>query len=438
MSHPLTDKLIGFWLLGNNPNPDYIRNSLDGKVTGRYDTTFGNPSNVITPQGRAIQGNSLRGFDVRNADYDFSAEGFTYAASTDLSTISDQAVFMINSVSTLSMWADNNLSQLRIAAQPSISYGTDGELGGHHVHAVTWDYVGATKNHYIGGINTANGSTTTPSGTSATITLFGAHTSKHFYDKSHWVAFWDKPLTKAEAEWLTADKNNIYEILEPRTIYVPVGAGGGVTVSITGVSSTSAVGTLSAIGAATASVTGISSTGGVGNLSVVGAANVAITGVAATGGVGTLSVAAGALVSLTGVNATGQAGDVTVALAGGVTVSITGVEATGGIGALSAIGGAVAAPSGVSATGQVGTLTAVVAQTVTLTGVNAAGEVGAMTIDAGAVVSITGVVSTAAAGTITVPTPSGIVYLDGVITLTPVQDATISITPVLDGNLSIN
>jgi hypothetical protein len=76
-----------------------------------------------------------------------------------------------------------------------------------------------------------------------------------------------------------------------------------VTVGVTGVSATGAVGTAEAITAVdiVVNVTGVSATGAVGSVSVSGGAVVSVTGVSATGAVGSVSVSGGAVVSVTGV-----------------------------------------------------------------------------------------------------------------------------------------
>jgi hypothetical protein len=68
-----------------------------------------------------------------------------------------------------------------------------------------------------------------------------------------------------------------------------------------------------------------------------GGVSVSITGVEATGAVGTVSISALGNVSLTGVEATGAVGTVTVS-AGGISVPVTGVEATGAVGTVNLSG----------------------------------------------------------------------------------------------------
>jgi len=143
---------------------------------------------------------------------------------------------MIQSISELSMWADNFGGTLRIATQPGGPYyGTDGELLGRHVHGVSYKS-GVGKEFFIDGKNTASpSSVATFSGSLKTIYILGAVTSKYTYDGNEWVALWDRELTKEEGEFVTANLNNIYQILEPRTIYIEEAAAGGDTALVSSV-----------------------------------------------------------------------------------------------------------------------------------------------------------------------------------------------------------
>jgi len=172
-----------------------------------------------------------------------------------------------------------------------------------------------------------------------------------------------------------------------------------VTVALTGVSATGAVGTDAVLH--DQAVTGVAATATVGTTAP--STTVAVTGNAATASVG--SVTPSASVSLTGVVATTSVGTT----APSTTVAVTGVEATGAVGTVTAsIGGDITAPvTGVSSTGTVGTLAP--STTVATTGVSAAGAVG--TVVPASLATITGVVGTAAAGTLT---PSTTVTVSGV------------------------
>jgi len=183
--------LIGFWPLGNNPDPQYVRNWLDG-VQSKQAVASSARFNTITEHGRALDAtSSIRGYEVRSADFTYKP-GFSFAASLNFTTVTDQTIFMIQSISELSMWADNFGGTLRIATQPGGPYyGTDGELLGRHVHGVSYKS-GVGKEFFIDGKNTASpSSVATFSGSLKTIYILGAVTSKYTYDGNEWVALWD-------------------------------------------------------------------------------------------------------------------------------------------------------------------------------------------------------------------------------------------------------
>lgn len=163
-------------------------------------------------------------------------------------------------------------------------------------------------------------------------------------------------------------------------------ASADVTLALTGVAATGAVGNLG--DAISYALTGNAATGSVGNLG--DAISYALTGNAASGGVGSVvpsiayaltgnaatgapgSLAAGVSYALTGNAATGNVG----AVVSDISYGLTGNQATGAVGTLSTGNDASAALTGVSATGQVGTLG--VSITYALTGVSAAGSVGSL------------------------------------------------------------
>jgi hypothetical protein len=120
------------------------------------------------------------------------------------------------------------------------------------------------------------------------------------------------------------------------------------------------IGSLPIVGAAgqsvSVSVTGVEATGALGTLTVAttgGAVTVNVTGVAATSAAGTVSVVARANTPVTGVGSTGQLGTVNVTTGGGsVIVNATGVSGTGAVGTLASdTGGASVYPTGVSGFG---------------------------------------------------------------------------------------
>lgn len=186
-----------------------------------------------------------------------------------------------------------------------------------------------------------------------------------------------------------------------------VASTGDVTVPVTGVEATGAVGTVG-IPNVGVSVTGVSATGDVGTVTVAIQTGtiVPVTGVSATGQVGAVSVVGTANVSLTGVSATGAVGTVVVVEGTGVTANVTGVQATGAVGTVTVVEGqGVAAPvTGVEATGAVGTVMVVEGQGIVAptTGVQATGYIGTVSVTGAANVFPTGVVGYGRIGTVNV------------------------------------
>jgi len=197
-------------------------------------------------------------------------------------------------------------------------------------------------------------------------------------------------------------------------------ATGGASLGLTGVSATSAVGSLSAIGGASFTLTGVEAVGSPGVLSSIGGASFTITGVEAQAMVGTITAGVGAIVALEGVSASSAVGTLTVTggadvtLSGvevqglvgvlqfGTSVDLLGVQATSAVGTLSATGGAAFALSGVQATSAVGTLSAVIGTTVELPGVQATSAVGTLSVTTGAALTLGGVAATASVGALLV------------------------------------
>lgn len=214
-----------------------------------------------------------------------------------------------------------------------------------------------------------------------------------------------------------------------------------ITVSVTGVSATGAVGTAVAVGDATADATGVSGAGEVGTVTVttgsavdvtadatgvsgageVGTVTVQIsvdatadaTGVSATGSVGTATVTGDATATATGVSGTGAVGTVTAVVPIDVTATATGVSATGAVGDATTATGAVFEPTGVSATGGTGQATVTGDGTTDTTGVGATGSVGDVVVVPSIEVPTTGVSATGSVGSTTV-TISQVVSVAGV------------------------
>lgn len=123
---------------------------------------------------------------------------------------------------------------------------------------------------------------------------------------------------------------------------------------------------------------------------------VALTGVAATGAVG--STIANHADPLTGVNGTGAAGDVGVQIGGNITVALTDVSGAGSVGT---VGVSDSIPiTGVSATSAVGTVGRDQLVTILLTGVSATGQVGDVGVTGDKSIALTGVQATGQVGNV--------------------------------------
>ena len=176
--------------------------------------------------------------------------------------------------------------------------------------------------------------------------------------------------------------------------------GGGVDVTITGVSSTTKVGALISTGGAIVNLSGVSSAALAGTMSVVltSGVTVGLVGAQATGQVGALIAAGGSIVPLDGVSASSLIGDMTITT--GAIVPLIGAMSTSQVGTISATGGATLTINGVSATGQVGTITIDIAGSVsvTLSRIVSTGRAGDLAVTTGAVVSLDGAAAAGSAG----------------------------------------
>jgi len=166
-----------------------------------------------------------------------------------------------------------------------------------------------------------------------------------------------------------------------------------VTVIVTGVQASGAVGTVTATGIANIPVTGLEATGGVGTVTVAAAANTGVSGESATGNTGTVTVAGTAVITPTGIEATGQTG--TVAISGDAIFSVTSVEATTAVGSVTVAVSIDVAVTGESATGDTGTVVITGQANVPVTGLEATGAVGTVTVAANANVQPSGVSASA-------------------------------------------
>lgn len=166
-----------------------------------------------------------------------------------------------------------------------------------------------------------------------------------------------------------------------------------VSVSVTGVSATGAVGdvTVTAISGVSVDATGVSATGAVGTVSVTAVSNVStsVTGVSAAGAVGTVTVTAKATVSPTGVSATGAVGTVTIDFS--IRVTAVGVSASGAVGTVQVSADANTTLSGVQGDSALGTVTVTIGIRANVTGVSATGAVGTAVVVFNTMAFVTGV-----------------------------------------------
>ncbi len=151
-----------------------------------------------------------------------------------------------------------------------------------------------------------------------------------------------------------------------------------VSVSLTGSSSTSAVGTTVAHGGSVAVVTGRSATGSVGTVAVSGEAAASVTGASSASAVGSVSVTVGGNVEViaTGVSSTSAVG--TVAVVHANTAVVTGVAGTSAVGDAEAVAVYRVVATGVSASSAVGTAVALMGALVT--GASATSGLGSVTM----------------------------------------------------------
>jgi len=168
-----------------------------------------------------------------------------------------------------------------------------------------------------------------------------------------------------------------------------------VSVAVTGVNATSALGTATVTADANINVTGVFATGVIDSgYSVIADANVSVTGLAGTTGLGTVAVSADAITSVTGEAGTTTLGSVSVIEGSGVSFSVTGVSATGILGDETVTADANAYPTGVAGTTGLGTADVVGDAIVSVTGVEGTSAVGTVQIKFDVEVNVTGVEGT--------------------------------------------
>lgn len=138
-----------------------------------------------------------------------------------------------------------------------------------------------------------------------------------------------------------------------------VAAGGGgadVEVTLVGVSSAAAIGSVTVTADANTTLTGVASAGAIGTITVTAAANVEIAGVSSATAIGAVTVTAGADTSITGVSSACAIGSVSVTAS--ANVSITGVSSACAIGTVDVTtsGGVNVDVAGVSFASSIGTV----------------------------------------------------------------------------------
>lgn len=179
------------------------------------------------------------------------------------------------------------------------------------------------------------------------------------------------------------------------------------------------------IPAVSVSVTGVSSTSGLGNESVTGDSSTSVTGVSGTGSVGDVTNKIGQHLTQTGVEATVSVNDV---IAIGSRVQVTTVAATGSVGdVVISIRVAPEISSAAGATGSVGSVTVLLEAVIHPTTQTATGSVGSVTVTTTGLisVSVTGVSASFSTGTAVGSLPKE-VLVDGNQTTSALGDETVN------------
>jgi hypothetical protein len=153
------------------------------------------------------------------------------------------------------------------------------------------------------------------------------------------------------------------------------GSQSGIDVVLTGVSSTSSVGTISP--ADVIGLTGLSSTSSPGVLSIVSSSTFTLTGLSSTSSVGSINVANMA-VGLIGLGTTSSVGSIAPA----DVMGLTGVLTTSAVGEITTSSAAVVDLTGLSTTSSIGTITPP-NQAIGLTGVSSTSSTGSVVVNEG-------------------------------------------------------
>jgi hypothetical protein len=174
---------------------------------------------------------------------------------------------------------------------------------------------------------------------------------------------------------VSVSENTADQLPTPGALLISQTAPSAVNVNLTGVSSTSAVGTASVAGSASPALTGVSSTSAVNPPNIEIDESPALTGVAATSAVGTPTFSAGNL-SIIGVVTTSAVG--TPSVEGDESLTLTGVETDSAIGAPAVSAFTPANVTGVASAIGIGTPSVSVSISFTLTGVAATSGFGSV------------------------------------------------------------
>lgn len=282
--------------------------------------------------------------------------------------------------------------------------------------------LGNAASFYINGASTgvSTGGGTSGPATSNTEPLYLGRRADGNYQKGTTgvIAGFNRVLSAAEIAEITANPAALFESQSPM-LYAAAAGGTNATASPSGVSASTAVGSVIASGQAKASPAGVSATSAVGTATGRGNAAAQPLGVSATASVGTataqgtasstaqpVGVAASASVgtatasgqgkaSPAGVSATAAVGAATASAASSSTATPAGVSVLASIGLPVARGNATAAPAGVAAVAAVGIVVAggTAITTAFPAGVSAVASVGVATVSASARATPAGVMA---------------------------------------------
>lgn len=250
-------------------------------------------------------------------------------------------------------------------------------------------------------------------------------------------AVWNRILTRGE---ISAVSRKPWQLFAPQRRWMPVASSSiNASTTLTGATSTSAAGTLTATGGASKTLTGASTTSAAGTVTASAgvSATGTLTGAGTTGSAGTLTATGAATGTLTGATTTSSAGTVSASASGNATATLTGATTSTSAGTLTATGNASRTLTGAATTASPGTLTAAGAATATLTGAAITASASGVTASAGgsATAVVTGASTTGSAGILTAAgnasrtlTGASTTASAGIITASNVTHATATLT----------